>query len=241
MAKKELSITNNTGLYHRAYIDVGNTQTKIVYRNNIEYVEKHINNRNMKNLVIKPVEKIILSSVVPSITAYLKAKYANLHSVERAELNIMGLSPNIGIDRCVNLYASKALYDEKNVIVLDMGTATTITCMKDNEFIGGLIFPGMGLLASSLHTHTAQLPLVQQIMAGSELLAKETEVAMRAGIVNIACRGINESLKAIIKAKGEKFLVVGTGGYILAMTESLHTVNIINHHLLLKGLEALYP
>jgi type III pantothenate kinase len=87
-----------------------------------------------------------------------------------------------------------------------MGTAITIDVVnRRGEFIGGLIAPGLRLMAGALHEHTAQLPEVEPKRMGSPL-GRHTQDAIRAG-VSFAAEGlIRESLS---RYKGPVF---GTGG-----------------------------
>ena len=75
----------------------------------------------------------------------------------------------LGCDRFAAAIGAHALAPGRAIVVANCGTATTIDAIaSDGTFLGGMILPGLGLMASSLARNTAQLP---QIQPGSKLPA----------------------------------------------------------------------
>ncbi|NRR34236.1 type III pantothenate kinase [Oxalobacteraceae bacterium] len=69
----------------------------------------------------------------------------------------------LGCDRFAAAIAGHALAPGRAVIVANCGTATTIDAITaDGLFLGGMILPGLGLMATSLARNTAQLPQIAQ-------------------------------------------------------------------------------
>lgn len=69
----------------------------------------------------------------------------------------------LGCDRFAAAIGAHALAPGRAVIVANCGTATTIDAVTaDGVFLGGMILPGLGLMASSLARNTAQLPQIAQ-------------------------------------------------------------------------------
>jgi type III pantothenate kinase len=67
----------------------------------------------------------------------------------------------LGCDRFAAAIGARALAPGRALIVATCGTATTIDAIDaDGLFIGGMILPGLGLMAASLARNTAQLPQV---------------------------------------------------------------------------------
>ena len=65
----------------------------------------------------------------------------------------------LGCDRFAAAIGARALEPGKALVVATCGTATTIDALSaDGVFLGGMILPGLGLMASSLARNTAQLP-----------------------------------------------------------------------------------
>lgn len=67
----------------------------------------------------------------------------------------------LGCDRFAAAIGAHALAPGQAVIVANCGTATTIDAVTaGGEFLGGMILPGLGLMASSLAKNTALLPQI---------------------------------------------------------------------------------
>lgn len=88
----------------------------------------------------------------------------------------------LGCDRFAAAIGAHALAPGVPLIVANCGTATTIDAMTaDGRFLGGMILPGLGLMASALARNTAQLP---QIAQGGKLpagFADNTDDAILSG------------------------------------------------------------
>ncbi|GGY80328.1 type III pantothenate kinase [Pseudoduganella plicata] len=107
-------------------------------------------------------------------------------SAERAGLVNGYRNPaQLGCDRFAAAIGARALAPGRPLIVANCGTATTIDAVgADGTFIGGMILPGLGLMASSLARNTAQLP---QIAPGATLrspFADNTDDAILAGCLS---------------------------------------------------------
>jgi pantothenate kinase type III len=91
-------------------------------------------------------------------------------------------------------------------VVVSMGTAITIDVVnRRGEFVGGLIAPGLRLMARALHEHTALLPEVEPARRASPV-GRHTKDALRAGI-SFAAEGLIRT--ALARSRGRVF---GTGG-----------------------------
>jgi type III pantothenate kinase len=102
----------------------------------------------------------------------------------------------LGCDRFAAAIGAHALAPGRDLVVANCGTATTIDAITaDGRFLGGMILPGVGLMAASLARNTAQLP---QIAQGGKLpdgFADNTDdailsgcLAAQGGAIEHACR-----------------------------------------------------
>lgn len=106
----------------------------------------------------------------------------------------------VGIDRLLNTIGARILIPaETPAIVVDAGSAVTVDLLsEDGSFVGGTIFPGARLMALSLNEHTAKLPLVEPFDGKrSELPAKNTEAAMKEGILYAVTGGIDAIVREL--------------------------------------------
>ncbi len=87
-----------------------------------------------------------------------------------------------GPDRLLAAWAAAALHGSP-VIVVDLGTATTVDAVDgDGFFLGGAILPGLALAADALAEGTARLPRVDLDMP-AEAIGSDTTTALQSGIV----------------------------------------------------------
>lgn len=89
----------------------------------------------------------------------------------------------VGQDRLFNAAGALALVEEA-AIVIDAGTAITVDRVEDDRtFVGGTISPGVRLCFEALHRGTERLPLLEPVFDPPEAPARNTEDAMRAGVI----------------------------------------------------------
>lgn len=193
-------------------------------------------------------EGSIVSSVVPPATASVVPALKRITGKEplvvgpglRTGLNIRIDNPaQLGTDLAVDAVAAIARY-EKPLIVIDMGTATTITAISEKgEFLGGSIHPGVRISLEALSGRAAQLPVIN-IDAPGKVIGKNTIDCMRSGAVYGAAAMLDGMIDRIEEELGQPCTAVATGG--LAGEVTKHTRREIHYDpdLLLEGLRILY-
>jgi type III pantothenate kinase len=99
---------------------------------------------------------------------------------------------HVGIDRLLDAVAANSRREtRRGAVVIDAGSAVTVDCLtEDGAFIGGVIFPGIRLMALALHEHTALLPLIDTPRELPPLPGSSTRAAMAAGVVWAAAGGV---------------------------------------------------
>ena len=194
------------------------------------------------------VEGAIVASVVPQVLNSVKTAVKKLTGKSclvvgpglKTGLNIKVENPaQTGADLVVGAVA--ALREHKApLIVIDMGTATTIFVLDDTgAFIGGSISPGVKLSLDALTDGTALLPGLQ-LDQPRRAIGRNTIDCMRSGIMmGHACMidGMVERMEAEL---GYKTTVVATGGIAKFIIPMCRTPILYDKDLLLKGLAALY-
>ena len=87
-----------------------------------------------------------------------------------------------GPDRLLAAWAAAQLHGTP-VIVVDLGTATTVDAVDaDGFFLGGAILPGLGLAADSLSRGTARLPRIDLVLP-DDAIGRDTAGAIASGVV----------------------------------------------------------
>ena len=194
------------------------------------------------------VEGAIISSVVPQVMNSMKTALKKLtgHTALvvgpglKTGLNIKIENPaQTGSDLVVGSVA--ALREHKApIIVIDMGTATTVTVIDETgAFIGGSICPGVKISLDALTDRTALLPGLQ-LDQPKRAIGKNTIDCMRSGIMlGNACM-LDGLIQRFEEEIGSKATVVATGGIAKFIIPMCRTPIIYDKDLLLKGLAILY-
>ncbi len=204
---------------------------------------------------INASQAIIIASVVSKKEEELKNFLRSCYRKKVYSLKD-GLSTGLTIDYELPLGEDRicaasgvAFHYKKNGIIVDLGTATTFSCVtKEGKFFGGAIAPG--ITSSLTFLEKANLlrpfaPLFSQQLMRSDIqppyIAKNTRDCLKNGIylyTKYAIEGIIKRLKSEIKRK--EVSVFLTGGHSFVYKYILSGINIIDPFLNLRGLCEIY-
>ncbi len=135
------------------------------------------------------IKGFLYSSVVPSFNPIVERMGRDYFHCEPVKVTFdMGLPLQIqyprpyeiGADRLVNAVAASIIYPGRSIII-DLGTATTFCLLLGNEYMGGVIAPGLKLSMEALSRNTAQLPPVEFAAPPEGILGKTTATAIQSG------------------------------------------------------------
>ncbi len=149
------------------------------------------------------------------------------HAVEEIE--------KVGSDR---LLTASAAYDvvQAAVVVADFGSATTIDCVNDmGIYLGGVIMPGLGMAARSLHAYTGGLPEVDVALPTGSY-GTNTTTAIQNGIYYGAIGAFREVVEQYATQLGHWPQVVATGGYSRMIAQNCDFIDSLVADLCLSGL-----
>lgn len=123
-----------------------------------------------------------------------------------------------GPDRLLAAWAASRIYGTP-VIVVDLGTATTVDAVDgDGFFLGGAIAPGLELAADALADHTARLPRIELTLP-DEAIGVDTAAAIASGVVigHIgSVRELAQRMHQRISERSAPTKVIVTGGHSAA-------------------------
>lgn len=191
------------------------------------------------------IKKIVLCSVVPEVIYSLKGacqKYFGinpfiLQAGVKTGLKIKYRNPlEVGADRIANAVAATHMYPQKNLVIVDLGTATTFDAVTaERDYLGGSIIAGLRLSMESLEAKTAKLPSVE-IVSRNEALGQSTVESLQSGLYYGHLGAMKEIITKISEEcfKGEKPFVIGTGGFS-SLFEKEKIFDLIAPDLVLKG------
>jgi type III pantothenate kinase len=170
------------------------------------------------------IEQIAISSVVPDMQHSLRAccqKYFEIDPMVlrpgvRTGLKILYKDPKeVGADRIADAIGALKLFPGRNLIVVDFGTATTVTAItRQGEFLGGNIVPGIRLAVEALVEKTAKLPSVE-IVPAETAIGRSTVESIQNGLY---WSNVGMVKELVARMTEEAFpesppLVIGTGGF----------------------------
>ena len=140
----------------------------------------------------------------------------------------------LGCDRFASLIGARALFPDQRLLVVTCGTATTIDALdRDGVFTGGLILPGLGLMATALAQQTAQLPQIDEAFVAPTLFADHTDAAIRSGCLTAQAGAITVALTTFQGAR-----CILSGGAARFVTTALTPPHHLIDNLVLRGLQA---
>ena len=232
--------------------DIGNTEVKICFFYNglkkkylfkTDSLNKKII-RNKFNFLRKKIylKNAIISSVVPKTFTQIKKIFYNLYKVNCVELKKLNLTrlinikvnkKEIGSDRLAN--AISVISKNKNFIVVDFGTATTFDVIKKNNYLGGVIAPGVTLSLDNLIKKASLIPKIE-LHKSKSIIGKNTEQAVLSGFFWGYNGLINGIISKIKKKTNQKYKIVFTGGLAHLFNKDIKDKVIIDKNLTINGL-----
>ncbi len=230
-------------------IDQGNSRTKLAIFSDGEMVNNFIYKKFDAEEIVKicslyPVENSIISSVVnidPAIVNTLNRLSKRFilfdHNTPVPLQNLYGSPQTLGQDRLAAAVGANGLSPDKNLLIIDAGSAITYDFVNaDNQYIGGNIAPGLKMRFTALKNQTKKLPLVEigekQIIP---LFGTNTNDAILSGVVRGVRYEIEGYIRTLQKRVGQ-FETYMTGGNAAYLQSSIRLHTVLEKHLVLIGL-----
>ncbi len=207
---------------------------------------KHI--LSLYDIKSQDIEDCIIATVVPSVGKQISQAVAKLCQIVplmlgpgiKTGLNIKIDNPaQLGADLVAGAVGAIDNYTMP-CVVIDMGTASTISVLdKNGAFLGGVISAGVRLTLKALTENTALLSSIP-IEAPKSVIGSNTTESMQSGLVFGTAAMIDGLLEKITDELGENPTVVATGGLSKEIIAHCKNNIIYNENLLLEGLRAIY-
>jgi len=226
-----------------ALVDIGNSRTKFCVvsesnRNSVQSIPNEQLSNNYLSEYFDKVDQLIVASVsrnqlTDEIEVWCNKHHISYLKVESAKCRNNVVSAyhepsQLGVDRWLTLIAANSLYPNKNILIIDAGTATTIDVLSANgEHQGGWILAGIDMLFSCVVNNTSQVKAnaantgcLSFGLSSSENVNNATWAAT-VGAINLA---ITQSEKQNLEI--DEILLTGGNGHVLASLLS-HRCTII--------------
>lgn len=246
-------------------IDIGNTNIVIgciegekvrfvervstdLSKTELEYVVEFKTLFDLYHIGIEDIKGSIISSVVPPLNNIVRSAMEKMLHIKpllvgpglKTGLNILMDNPGqVGADLIVNAVAGLHYYGAP-LIIIDMGTATTISVVDEKKnYVGGMIMPGVKVSLESLVNRTSQLPRIS-LEAPKKIIGKNTIECMKSGIVIGQAAQMDGMIERIWEEIGTQAAVVATGGLAGCIVPHCKNKIICDNELTLKGLGIIY-
>jgi len=246
-------------------VDIGNTNIVIgcmegdkitfvervstdVSKTELEYVVEFKALLDLYDIKKEQIKGGIISSVVPPLNHAIITAMEKFFDISpmlvgpgiKTGMNIVMDNPaTVGADLIVNAVAGLKCYGSP-LIMIDMGTATTVSVLDDkNNYIGGMIMPGVRVSLDSLVNRTSQLPRIA-LETPKNVIGRNTIDCMKSGIILGQAASMDGMIDRIWDELGYKTQVVATGGLAATIIPDCRHDIIIDNELTLKGLKFIY-
>lgn len=192
------------------------------------------------------IDHIAICSVVPSLDYSIRSaciKYFDqepfvLQAGVKTGLRIKYHNPvEVGADRIANAIAATNHYPDKNLIIIDYGTATTYDAITANkDYLGGAILAGIRLSTEALQANTAKLSAVE-IIKPKSVVGRSTTENIQSGIYYNQLATLQVLTQRITDEvfDGTQPYIIGTGGFA-HLFENEGIFSTIEPNLVLHGL-----
>ena len=195
------------------------------------------------------IDGAIISSVVPRLTDVVKSavnilcgKNALVVGVGiKSGIHIMTDDPGTVASDLVAMAVGAKEYYPLPCVIVDMGTAVTLTVVDENaRFIGGAFLPGINVSMNALSEEAALLPEVD-IVPPKKAIATSTVECMRSGAVYGYSGAVEGIIDRFAKELGKQPESIVTTGSLAEFVCSYTKYRAQNDNLLLlKGLCLIY-
>lgn len=121
----------------------------------------------------------------------------------------------VGSDRIANAMAGVELFPGEDLVIVDLGTATTLCAIgKDRTYKGGVILPGLKMSMQALESGTSKLGSVE-IIRKDTCLGRTTAASIQSGLYYGHLGALHEIIHRIQQEefKGQRPKVIATGGF----------------------------
>ncbi|APC95432.1 type III pantothenate kinase [Francisella tularensis subsp. novicida] len=162
-----------------------------------------------------------ISSVVPHLNYSLGSaviKYFNIKpffiSMDTTDLDMSAVEAHqVGADRIASCISAIADHPNKDLLIIDLGTATTFDLVtKDKKYLSGSIMPGVKLSLNALCQGASQLSSVT-IVKPEVAIGYDTKTNIRSGLYYGHLGALKELKRRSVEEFGSPVYTIATGGF----------------------------
>jgi type III pantothenate kinase len=191
---------------------------------------------------IKPGEVTGIGIAVtnPVLKKILRDKFKKLNAVfienKTSPCVKINYQNKLGNDRVAAINGAQKIYGKENMLVIDLGTATTLNMISGGEFMGGAIVPGIQTGLNSLSTSTP-LPKTD-IKFEEEIIFDNTKDSISIGTTQQTLFYLERAVSEL-RSKYSQLYVICTGGLSEFIAEHTNIIDMTDRDLVLKGINVI--
>jgi len=219
--------------------DLTSDEIGIILRN--YFMLSNIDIKNIKGTIISSVVPPIMYSLTHAVRKYVENEPIIVNSKSKMGLTIKYDNPKeVGADRLVNAVGAINKYKPPFIIV-DFGTATTFCAINSkNEYLGGVILPGIKISLNALVEKTAKLPRIE-IAKPDKIIGTNTVESMQSGMYYGYAGSVDNIVKKMkMEFSEDDVTVIATGGLARMIAKESEVIDEIDSGLTLEGLRIIY-
>jgi len=194
-------------------------------------------------------ERVVIANVAgsdyeKSVCTWVKRRWKIMPEFLRATTTQLGVTNaykepgRLGADRWACLLAAHVRYKEP-VVIVDCGTAITIDALTgDGRHLGGLIAPGIDLMAAALTGRAPGIEILHDKNQDVALLGSSTEVGVAGGVLYAAVSLVDRVFIDLKSELGRSTRQIITGGDASRISPLLSSQPVQDCDLVLAGLAA---
>ena len=229
-------------------IDIGNSRTKIALFNqhdlmfNVPIDQLTASHVKMMKEEHPELKRAILSTVKPYDEDLKRVLYEEFeqfveldHHTALPIENLYQTPETLGNDRLAAAIGANELFPNRNLLVIDAGTAITYDLVSEkNQFMGGNISPGLEMRFKALNQFTGKLPLITYC-DDFEKVGRNTTEAIRAGVQNGLLYEMEQNID-FFNRNYQNLHIIMTGGDSNFFDKKLNFSIFVHFNLTLIGL-----
>ncbi len=163
----------------------------------------------------------------------LEARFAATSEAAFGVKNAYTNPRRLGVDRWVALIGARTV-TQRSCCIIDCGTATTIDALSaTGVHLGGVIFPGAGLMRNALYRNTQQIPTEQ---GAAVLFGTDTQDCVWGGTVHAMAGAIDRITRRMQATLGDGMCPLLTGGDAESILSHLDGNYVVDRDLIFRGL-----
>lgn len=204
---------------------------------------------DLRHVILCTVVPPVMHSLLNAIHKYVRMEPVLVEPGVRTGINIRYENPReVGADKIVNAVGALKLYGGPAIIV-DFGTATTFCAVNERQdYLGGIICPGIKISAEALFEKASKLTRVE-IAKPRHIIGRTTVASMQSGLVH----GFVGQVDHIVSLMKEEMVserltsvpvqdirVIATGGMARLIAPESSCITTVNPLLTLEGLRMIH-